>query len=74
VRGTGPSVDAKSWIVCWCVCIGVSIGGEDGPALFNFSGAVCNHQSLAFWCRSDVAFGLPQEWLSDCEWGFGGKV
>ena len=30
MRGTNPSVDFKSWIVCWCVCIGAGIGGKDG--------------------------------------------
>jgi hypothetical protein len=34
-RSMLPSVDVKSWIVCWCVCIGVGIGGKDGPALFD---------------------------------------
>jgi hypothetical protein len=54
VRGTGPSVDVKSWIVCWCVCIGVGIGSEDSPAFFDLSGAACNRQSLVFWCRSGI--------------------
>ena len=64
-------MDVKSWIVCWCVCIGVGIGGKDGPALFDLGVAACYGQTLVFWCHSGVAPGLPQEWLSDSEWGFG---
>ena len=64
-------MDVKSWIVCWCVCIGVGIGGKDGPALFDLGAAACYGQALAFWCRSGVAPGLSQERLSDSEWGFG---
>jgi hypothetical protein len=68
-------VDVRSWAcqqaVCWCVCVGVGIGGKDGPALFDVGVAACYCQTLVFWCRSVVAPGLPQERLSDSEWGFG---
>ena len=63
-------MDFKSWVVCWCVCAGVSIDGKDGPALFDLGGAACYCQTLVFWCGSGIAPGLPQEWLSDSEWGF----
>jgi len=36
--------------------------------------AISNSQSLAFSCRPDVAPGLPQEWLSNSEWGLGREV
>jgi hypothetical protein len=71
VKGTSPPVDFKSWTVCWCVCAGVGIGGKDCPALLDLGGAAYCCQTLAFWCRSGVAPGLPQEWLSDSECGFG---
>ena len=64
-------MDFISWVICWCVCVGVGIGGKDGPALFDLGGAACYCQTLVLWCRSGVAPGLPQERLSDSEWGFG---
>jgi len=48
-------VDVKSWIVCWCVCIGIGIGGKDGPALFDLGVAACYGHTLVFWCRSGVS-------------------
>ena len=68
MRSTGPSVDVKSWIVCWCVCIGVGIGGKDGPALFDLGGAARYRQALVFVCCSGVSPGLSQEWLTNGEW------
>jgi hypothetical protein len=53
----------------WCVCVGLSTGGEDSPALFDLGGAACFGPTLLFWYRSSVTSGLPQEWLSDGEWG-----
>jgi hypothetical protein len=41
-------VDVKSWIVCWCFCIGVGIGGKDGPALFDLGGPQLNADIPAF--------------------------
>lgn len=70
---SGPPVDFKSLVVCWCVYIGVGIGGEDGPVLFNPSGAAYYRQSLILWRRSSLALVLsaphvyplayPQQWL-----------
>jgi hypothetical protein len=63
-------VDVKSWIVCWCVCIGVGVGGRDGPALFDLGVAACWRAMAKRW-SSGVAPGLSQERLSDSKWGFG---
>jgi hypothetical protein len=37
---TGPSVDIKSRIACWCANIGVGIGGKNGLEGFDLGGAV----------------------------------
>jgi hypothetical protein len=41
-------VDVKSLVGCWCACIGVGIGGEDGPALFGLGDAAYYRQSPVF--------------------------
>ena len=48
----GPLVYVKSWIVCWCVCVGFGIGGRDGPALFGLGGAAC-------YCETLLPMGIP---------------
>jgi hypothetical protein len=59
VGGTSPSVNVQSWVVRLCACIGVGIGGKDGPALFDLGAAACNGKTPVFWCRSGVALVSP---------------
>ena len=47
------------------VCVGVGIGGMDGPALLDLGSSVRFRSSLMFWCRSDISPALQQERLSD---------
>ena len=42
---------------------------KDSSALLDLGGVVSYLHSLVFWYRSGVTPGLPQEWLSDSEWG-----